>query len=67
MAGKQRHDRAPRMGRPPKPTEEARRNRVVVMLTDAELDALRAWAYERGIPQGTVAHQVLARALRRRE
>lgn len=54
------------MGRPPKPPEEARRNRVVVMVTDAELAKLQAAADDRGIPAGTVAYEALARWLRRR-
>jgi hypothetical protein len=54
------------MGRPPKPAEQVRRNRLVVMLTDTEMAALQAWADERGVPQGTLAWEVLARALRRR-
>jgi len=36
------------------------------MLTDAELSTLRRWADERRLPFGTVAYEVLARALRRR-
>jgi len=53
------------MGRPPKPPEQVRRNRLVVMLTDAELDAIQTLAAKRGVPQGTIAHEVLTRALRR--
>ncbi len=66
MAPKRGRQEAPRVGRPPKPADEARRNRVVVMLTDGELATLQAWAAERGLPQGTIAHEVLARVLRRR-
>ena len=57
------------MGRPAgtgKPPEEVRRNRVVVTLTDAELEQLDALADERDIPAGTAAYQLVARALRRR-
>jgi len=53
------------MGRPPAPPEQVRRNRVVVMLTDAELASLHRLADARGKPQGTVAHELLSRALRR--
>ena len=66
MATNRRRREAPRMGRPPKPVEEVRRNRLVVMVTDAELAAIQSMAAKRGIPQGTLAHEVLARALRRR-
>jgi hypothetical protein len=57
----------PHGGRPPLPVEVARRNRVVVMVTDGELTALRRLARERGVAPGTLAHEVLARVLRRRE
>lgn len=56
----------PRMGRPPKSPEEARRNRVVVMVTDAELEKLQASAEDQDLPAGTVAYEVLAKWLRRR-
>lgn len=67
MAAKRGRRDAPRMGRPPKPAEEVRRNRLVVMITDAELAALRALAGKRGVPQSTLAHEVLARLLRRQK
>jgi len=67
MAVKRGRREAPRMGKPPKPAEEVRRNRLVIMVTDAELDAIQALAARRGVPQGTVAHEVLLRALRRRD
>jgi len=53
------------MGRPPAPPEELRRNRVVVMVRDDELAALHRIADARGLPLGTVAYEVLAKALRR--
>ena len=49
-----------------KPAPEVRRNRLVVMLTDAELAALNAWAREGALPAGTAAYEVPERALRRR-
>lgn len=56
------------MGRPPGtggPPESVRRNRVVVMLTDAELATLHRLAESRELPLGTVAYQLLVRSLRR--
>lgn len=54
------------MGRPAGPTERVRRNRVAVMLTDAELEQLERLAIRDGKPLGTVAYEVLARGLRRK-
>ena len=48
------------------PPEKVRRNRVVVMVTDGELAALRRLAHKRDLPVGTVAHEVLRRGLGRR-
>jgi hypothetical protein len=45
---------------------EIRRNRVVVMLTDAEHSKLAALASKLDVPLGTAAHDLVARALRRR-
>ena len=57
----------PRKGSGRKATPgEVRRNRVVVMLTDAELAKLHRWAEQKDLPLGTVAYQVVARALARR-
>lgn len=59
---------ARRMGRPPGtggPPEKVRRNRVVVMVRDAELAALQRLSEERGLPLGTVAYELLSKALRR--
>ena len=61
--------KAKRMGRPKGsggPPENVRRNRVVVTLTDAELAKLRKWAKDRDLPLGTVAYEIVERALRRR-
>jgi len=55
------------MGRPAKPAEELRRNRVVIMLTDAELAKLHRLADERALPLGTVAYSVFAKALTRQK
>lgn len=46
---------------------EARRNRVVVLVKDEELEKLRRLAGERRLPVGTVAYELLAKALRRRK
>lgn len=54
------------MGRPPKPEAEVRRNRVVILLTDAELAELHRRADGEGRPIGTTAHALMAGALRKR-
>jgi hypothetical protein len=46
---------------------EVRRNRVVVMLTDAELAKLHRWAEEKDLPLGSVAYEIVGRALARRK
>jgi hypothetical protein len=53
-------------GRPRGPASNVRRNRVVVMVTDAEIAKLQRIAAERGLPFGTVAYQLLAGVLARR-
>jgi len=65
MAGKNR-ERSRKVGRPPKPLDEARRNRLTITLTDAEIEAIRAIAEARGLPLGSVVHELVARALARR-
>ena len=58
-----------KMGRPKGsggPPENVRRNRVVVMLTDAELAKLHRLADGKGLPVGRVAYEMVARALGRR-
>jgi hypothetical protein len=55
------------MGRPPKPAEQVRRNRVIVMVTDRELAALRRRARAAGLPVGTLAYRLLAPRLHRRK
>ncbi len=49
-----------------KPPALVRRNRVVSMLTDAELAVLKRIARERGVPVSTSAYEILARTLKRR-
>jgi len=53
-------------GRSPQLTEEVRRNRVVVLLTDEQLETLQRLAEEATLPTGTLAYQLLARGLARR-
>ena len=55
------------MGRPRKRLQDARRNRVVIMLTDAELAALNRIAKASDLPLGTIAHEIVGRALARRK
>ena len=55
------------MGRPAKPTGQVRRNRVVVMVTDAELAKLHRLADAKDLPLGTVAYQIFAPSLSRRK
>src|SRR5262245_51716655 len=47
------------------PPEAVRRNRVVVMLTDVELAALHRLAKSKALPLGTVAYELVRRALQR--
>lgn len=55
----------PGAGRP-RTSGAIRRNRVVLMLTDDELSKLTALAAERDLPLGTVAYEIVGRALSRR-
>ena len=48
-----------------KPREEVRRNRAVIMVTDRELAALKRLAKASGVPVGTKAYEIIAKALRR--
>ena len=52
----------PGAGRKPSPPGQARRNRVVVMLTDGELKELKKRAEG---PLGTAAHKIIAASLSR--
>lgn len=62
--------RRPGAGRPPGtgkgPSPGARINRVVAMLSNDELKALKKFARQQKLPLGTAAHQIIARALKRR-
>ena len=64
--GKQSGKRA-RVGRPAGPREKLRRNRVVAMVTDAELAKLDRMAEAKDLPLGTVVYEIVAQALRRRK
>ena len=55
----------PGAGRKPGPPESVRRNRVVVMLTDAELAGLKRRAAKDGNPMGTAAYKIVAASLAR--
>ena len=48
------------------PTELVRRNRVVIMVTDGELQTLERLADAQELPVATAGYQILARSLRRR-
>ena len=52
-------------GRPTQIEGAPRRNRVVMLLTDAELDALKAAAAADQKAAGTKAREIVVRALRR--
>ena len=65
MAGRQGERGRKKVGRPRMPLEEARRNRVVIMLTDAELAKLHRLAERKNLPLGTAAYEIVARALAR--
>jgi hypothetical protein len=65
MAAKRGGRKAQEMGRPAKPSEEVRHNRVVVLLTDAELAKLHRLAQRKALPRGTAAYEIVARALAR--
>lgn len=61
--------RRPGAGRPKGsgkgPSPNSRRNRVAVMLTDAELKTLQGHARKKGLPISTVAYQYIAKSLGR--
>lgn len=54
------------MGRPRTPTDVARRNRVVTLVTDSEFEQLKAVAADTGRSVSAVVHQVLSQFLQRR-
>ena len=49
------------------PIEQIRRNRVVVMLTDAELARIKRIAHDEDLPVGTALYEICKRSLRRRK
>lgn len=61
--------RRPGAGRPKGtgtgPSPDARINRVVAMLSNDELKALKRIARQKKLPLGTAAYQIIARALKR--
>ncbi len=62
MAGRKRE--VPKMGRPPGPPEQVRRNRVAIMLTDAEFEVVERLAADQAVPLGTALYRLVSRALR---
>jgi len=54
-----------RFGRPPKPRDEVRSERVVSFVTPAELDALNGLADDRGESLSSLIHRILLSALAR--
>ena len=67
MATRQRERGHKKVGRPRMPLDEARRNRVVIMLTDSELAKLHRLAERKDLPLGTVAYDIVARSLKRQK
>ena len=61
----------PGAGRPKgsghKASEDVRRHRVVILLSDIELSKLERLAKKRELPLGTAAYEIVVRALRRRD
>jgi len=53
----------PRLGRPPKPRDELRSERVVSFVTRADFDALCELANDRGESISAVIHLILSSAL----
>ena len=53
----------PRLGRPPKPRDELRSERVVSFVTRGEFDVLRELADDRGESISAVIHLILSSAL----
>ena len=56
-----------KLGRPPGPPENVRRNRIFAQVTDAELEKLERLADEQDRPLSTVVYEILARSLKRRK
>lgn len=55
------------MGRPPQPAETTRRNRVVTLVTDAELKQLSLLAEDESHSLSSVVHRILASHLQGRK
>ena len=55
------------MGRPPRPAEQVRRNKVGTTLTDAEREQIEQIADERGVPVSAVIYELISRMLRRQK
>jgi len=51
------------MGRPPKPSEDARSERVVTYVTKSELRRLERLADRKSLSLSAVVHQLLSRSL----
>jgi hypothetical protein len=54
-----------RMGRPPGPAEQVRRNKIGITVTDAEKARLEKIADDRGVPISVVIYDLVSRMLRR--
>ncbi len=52
-----------RVGRPPRPPEQVRRNRITSTFTDRELADLQRRAEKASLPVAKVIHRALAEAL----
>ena len=65
MVGKQGERGRKKVGRPRVSLDEARRNRIVIMLTDAEFAKLDRLAARKDLPLGTVAYEIVGQALKR--
>ena len=65
MAAKRGKRSHKKVGRPRKPVAEAKRNRITVTFTDAELAKLHRLAEKKSRPLGTVAYEIVARTLAR--
>jgi len=63
MTDKSNGSNRPRLGRPPKPRDEVRSERVVSFVTPGELDALMGLADDRSQSVSSVVHRILASAL----
>lgn len=55
--------RRPALGRPPKPPEAVRSNRVVTFVTNAEMEELEQLADEQGSALSAVVYKLLAKSL----